>query len=84
LHFLPISAEHAIAFLGASEAGLTLTSLNPTYTAGEIRGQLVNSRARYIVTLPVLLAKVEEAVGDTDIQVSHSATLLLLASCCCR
>ena len=66
---LPNSWEHIVAFLGASEAGLVLTSLNPAYTASEIRGQLVNSEARYVITLPSLLTKVEEAITGTEIKV---------------
>ena len=66
---MPNSWDHIVAFLGASEAGLVLTSLNPAYTAGEIRGQLVNSEARYVLTLPSLLGKVQEAIADTDIKV---------------
>ena len=66
---MPNSWDHIVAFLGASEAGLVLTSLNPAYTAGEIRGQLVNSEARYLITLPSLLGKVQEAIADTDIKV---------------
>ena len=66
---MPNSWEHILAFLGASEAGLVLTSLNPAYTAGEIRGQLVNSESRYVITLPSLLGKVQEAIAGTEIKV---------------
>ena len=66
---MPNSWEHIVAFLGASEAGLVLTSLNPAYTAPEIRSQLVNSEAGYVVTLPSLLTKVEEAIAGTEIKV---------------
>ena len=37
--------------------------------SGEIHHQLANSRADYLVTLPPLLAKVQEAIGHLDIQV---------------
>jgi len=66
---LPNSCEHVLTFLGASEAGLVVTSLNPAATAGEIHHQLANSGADYLVTLPILLSKVQEAIGQLDIQV---------------
>lgn len=66
---MPNSPEYAMAFLGASEAGLVITTLNPIYTSHEIRGQLTNSESKYVVTTPQLLSKVQEAVGDTDIRI---------------
>ena len=39
------------AFLGCAGAGLTITTLNPTYKAEEIARQLENSGAKYIVTI---------------------------------
>jgi len=66
---LPNSCEHVLTFLGASEAGLVVTSLNPAATAGEIHHQLANSKADYLVTLPLMLSKVQEAIGHLDIQV---------------
>ena len=36
---------------------------------GEIHHQLANSGADYLVTLPLLLGKVQEAIGNLDIQV---------------
>lgn len=33
---LPNIPEYAIAVLGAMEAGLTITTINPIYTAGEL------------------------------------------------
>ena len=39
------------AFLGCAGAGLTLTTLNPTYKAEEIARQLENSGAKYIITI---------------------------------
>ena len=39
------------AFLGCAGAGLTLTTLNPTYKAEEIARQLDNSGAKFIITI---------------------------------
>ena len=55
---MPNSPDYVVTFLGASEAGLVVTTLNPIYTSHEIRGQLTNSEAKYVVTTPLLLHKV--------------------------
>jgi len=65
---LPNLPEYPIIFMGASEAGFVITTLNPTYTAGEIRGQLVNSEARFVITIPQLVEKVRESTAGTDIK----------------
>ena len=66
---LPNCPEYVIAMLGASEAGMTVTTLNPAYTAGEIRGQLVNSETRFIVTSTTLLDKVREANNELSVNI---------------
>ena len=66
---LPNIPEYPILFMGAAEAGLVFTTLNPLYTAGEIRGQLINSEAKVLVTIPQLAEKVKEATAGTDIKV---------------
>ena len=65
---LPNMPEYPVLFMGAAEAGLVLTTLNPLYTAGEIRGQLINSETKIIVTIPQLVEKVAEAIAETDIK----------------
>ena len=65
---LPNCPEYAVLFMAASEAGLVLTTLNPVYTQGEIRGQLTNSEARVVVTSHQLIDKVQEAIAGTDIR----------------
>jgi len=65
---LPNLPEYPIIFMGASEAGFVITTLNPTYTAGEIRGQLVNSEARFVITIPQLVEKVRESIAGTDMK----------------
>ena len=39
--------------------------------SGEIHHQLANSKADYLVTLPLMLSKVQEAIGQLHIQVDH-------------
>ena len=48
---LPNIPEFPIAFLGCAGAGLTVTTMNPTYKAEEIARQLENSGAQFIVTI---------------------------------
>ena len=55
---MPNSPDYVVSFLGASEVGLVVTTLNPIYTSHEIRGQLTNSEAKYVLTTPLLLPKV--------------------------
>ena len=66
---LPNMPEYPILFMAASEAGLVLTTLNPVYTTGEIRGQLVNSETKILVTIRQLTDKVKEATAGNDIKV---------------
>ena len=66
---LPNIPEYPILFMGAAEAGLVVSPLNPLYTTGEIRGQLVNSETKMIVTSEELEAKVKEAIAGTDIKI---------------
>eukprot|EP00092_Neocalanus_flemingeri_P002290 GFUD01002443.1.p1 GENE.GFUD01002443.1~~GFUD01002443.1.p1 ORF type:complete len:584 (-),score=184.68 GFUD01002443.1:183-1730(-) len=66
---LPNMPEYATVFMGAAEAGFVITTLNPTYTPGEIKGQLLNSETAYIVTTHLLLQKVKEATEGTNIRI---------------
>ena len=45
---------------------------------GEIHHQLANSGADYLVTLPLLLGKVQEAIGNLDIQVFFCILTLII------
>ncbi|KAL5241560.1 hypothetical protein ACI65C_008970 [Semiaphis heraclei] len=58
---LPNVPEFAVATLGAIEAGLVVTTMNPVYTAFEIAHQFKDSGAVGVVTIPELLPKVFEA-----------------------
>jgi acyl-CoA synthetase (AMP-forming)/AMP-acid ligase II len=64
------SPEFAVIFHGTLWAGCVLTTANPTYTAGELRHQLNDSRAVILFVPPALRAVAEEAIvgtGVTDI-----------------
>jgi len=72
---MPNSPEYVIVFMGAAEAGFVITTLNPIYTSGEIRGQLANSETKFVVTTPALLPKVKEAVADSDVKIIVSGDM---------
>jgi acyl-CoA synthetase (AMP-forming)/AMP-acid ligase II len=55
--------RYASVMLGASLAGATLTTVNPTYTAREIEHQLRDSRAVIVVTMAALRERVTEAAA---------------------
>lgn len=58
---LPNVPEFALAALGAIEAGLVVTTINPVYTSFELAHQFKDSGAVGVVTIPELLPKVFEA-----------------------
>ena len=53
--------------------------------SGEIHHQLANSKADYLVTVPLLVSKVQEAIGQLHIQVDpqHKMIFLLLLDHSC-
>ncbi len=72
------SPEFAVIFHGTAWAGCILTTANPTYTAGELRHQLNDSRAVILFVPPALRAVAEEAIlgtGVTDILMADEAGL---------
>jgi len=58
---LPNVPEYAIVSLGAIEADLIVTMINPIYTPFELAHQFKDSGASGVVTIPELLPKVFEA-----------------------
>ncbi len=63
----PNMPEYAVVFHGVATAGGTNTTINPTYTADEIRHQLQDSKATILVTLGVFLDTARAAVEGTDV-----------------
>lgn len=59
--------EYAIAYHGALYAGGTVTTINPAYTAAEIRHQLVDSGATRLITTPDLVATTRTATTGTAV-----------------
>jgi len=64
----PNLPEYAIAFHAILRAGGTATTLNPTYTAEELRHQLQDSGAVMMLTVEPVLATAAEAIEGTDVR----------------
>jgi 4-coumarate--CoA ligase len=60
-------AEYAVVFHGSELAGATITTLNPTYTADEIRRQLLDAGATLLVTVPVVLDVATASMAGTSV-----------------
>ena len=66
--FSPNIPEYAVAFFGVSTAGGINTTINPLYTAEEVKRQLTDSTATFLVTIPQFLPVALEAVQDTSVK----------------
>ncbi len=62
--FSPNCIDYAVAFHAVSLIGGTITTINPLYTADELRHQLQDAGACYLVTAPPFLEKAQQAAGD--------------------
>jgi len=63
----PNIPEYAFFFHGVAYAGGVVTTINPTYTAAEIRHQLQDSGATRLVTISMFLEVATEAIEGTDV-----------------
>jgi len=59
---------YAVVFHGTAWAGGVVTTINPTYTAGEVRHQLNDSGAKILVTVSPLAQLALEAAEGTGVQ----------------
>ena len=64
----PNIPEYASFFHGAALAGGTVTTINPTYTSGEVRHQLLDSGASILVTISMFLDVAREAAEGTAVE----------------
>lgn len=64
----PNMPEYAVVFHGVAFAGGTVTTINPTYTATEVRHQLENAGATILVTIGMFLDTAREAVEGTQVE----------------
>lgn len=65
--YSPNLPEYAVAFHGVVSAGGTVTTVNPLYTAHELTLQLQDSGAKFLLTVPPLLEKAQEAAQAVGI-----------------
>jgi acyl-CoA synthetase (AMP-forming)/AMP-acid ligase II len=65
---LPNLPEYAIAFLGVAAAGGVVTTMNPLMTAEEIRHQLLDTGAQWLLTFAPLAPRAREASQGTAVR----------------
>ena len=63
----PNMPEYVVAFHGPLYAGCTVTTLNPSYTATEVRHQLTNSGATLLITVQPFLAVARDGAAGTGV-----------------
>lgn len=63
----PNIPEFAIVFHGAAVAGVAVSTINPTYTADEVRFQLNDSKSMLLVTIGLFYDTAKAAVEGTDV-----------------
>ena len=63
----PNVPEYAVVFHGVAMTGGAITTVNPSYTAGEMHHQLVDSGATLIVTVSMFLDTAVEAAEGTAV-----------------
>jgi long-chain acyl-CoA synthetase len=65
---LPNSPHYVIAFFAAARIGAVIVNNNPTYTARELKHQLVDSGAETIVILNLFYPRLQEIQSQTPIK----------------
>ena len=63
----PNIPEYAAVFHGVAYAGGTITTVNPLYTADELRFQLNDARADILITIPAFLDTAQAAIVGTAV-----------------
>jgi acyl-CoA synthetase (AMP-forming)/AMP-acid ligase II len=63
----PNMPEYAAVFHGVAYAGGTITTVNPAYTADELRFQLNDARAEILITIPAFLDTAKAAIIGTKV-----------------
>ena len=64
----PNMPEYAVVFHAVAMAGGIVTTINPTYAEAEVHGQLRDSGARILVTVPPLAAAASRAAAGTQVE----------------
>jgi len=63
----PNIPEYAVVFHAVATAGATVTTINPAYTAEEVRFQLDDAGATLLVTIPDFVPTATEAAAGTKV-----------------
>ena len=63
----PNCPEYAVAFHAIALAGGVVTTVNPTYTAGEVHHQLLDAGATRLVTVPMFLETATAAIAESAV-----------------
>ena len=63
----PNCPEYGVIFHAVALAGGVLTTVNPTYTPGEVHHQLVDSGATRLITVPMFLETATAAIADSAV-----------------
>jgi len=63
----PNVPEYAVVFHGVAMTGGTITTVNPTYTAHEVRHQLTDAGASILITVAPFLPVAREAAEGTQV-----------------
>ncbi|MCF7697809.1 AMP-binding protein [Loktanella sp. M215] len=63
----PNCPEYCVVFHAVAYAGGTITTINPTYTESEVRHQLQDSQAEFLITVPAFLDTARAAISDTSV-----------------
>lgn len=64
----PNSPDYCIIFHAVAWAGGTITTINPTYTAAEIKHQLNDSGAEFLITDPQFIDAVRDGMTGTNVR----------------
>ncbi|HVT40705.1 MAG TPA: 4-coumarate--CoA ligase family protein [Gemmatimonadaceae bacterium] len=67
--YSPNLPEYAAVFFGVAMLGGLNTTANPMYTADELARQLRDSRAKFVVTIPMLAERAREAATPVGAEV---------------
>ncbi len=65
--YSPNTILYPVVFYGATRAGATVTTVNALYTADELHKQLIDSKAKLLVTISLFLPAATAAVEGTDV-----------------
>ncbi|HYY57542.1 MAG TPA: 4-coumarate--CoA ligase family protein [Pyrinomonadaceae bacterium] len=66
--YSPNCPEYAIAFHAVATVGGVNTTINPIYTVEEVTHQLRDAGAKYLLTVPQLMDRAEEAASEAGVR----------------